>query len=288
MNGLKRLLPLLLLIPLILTSCGRVRTAKEIYKTAKRSYGACTIVSKSESGERTEVVLHDELQDFDYRVTSRMTDINIDNTSFGSIPQTSDNFLLSLQEKVRGNVRDVLDSACSEYGCTYSSDTYIEEYILIIFAPDAEKGKACALKCAEALQGQNMKQRLDGNIILAVGNESPKYIDNEHYGSVKLPDIVFRTPEDEDIDYYTRMAHMQTDPEARFLRTEKKTFRDTGAELDRVAEAVGFDDPFPTEMSSPVTFYYFRSSKGNEYFLCDFNYYDEDHREMAWYTNYTE
>ena len=27
---------------------------------------------------------------------------------------------------------------------------------------------------------------------------------------------------------------------------------------------------------------------GREYYLCDFNYYDEEYRHHAWYTNYLE
>lgn len=34
-------------------------------------------------------------------------------------------------------------------------------------------------------------------------------------------------------------------------------------------------------------FYYFQSSKGKEYYLCDFNYYEKDSSRYAWYTNYT-
>ena len=86
------------------------------------------------------------------------------------------------------------------------------------------------------------------------------------------------------MDYYTEMAHTQTDANAVFLRTEKGIFKDTGADLDRVVHVLGSDIPESPE--DEVTFFYFRSSSNEEYYLCDFNYYNEDYSKMAWYTNY--
>ena len=69
------------------------------------------------------------------------------------------------------------------------------------------------------------------------------------------------------------------------VRSRVGTFRDTGADLDRVVHVLG--SSYPEKPSDPVMFYYFQSSKGKEYYLCDFNYYEKDSSRYAWYTNYT-
>ena len=273
---------LLLLIFLSLSAgCGKVKSANQLYKQAKRDHGSCTIVSKQESADRTQVVLHDKLQDFDYTVSSSMQDISIDGTSFGSVPGDSDRFMSGLKEKVTANVKVELEKACSMDGVHYEVNAdNSSKLLLVVFARNAKDAETAAVRCAELLQEQNINNRLDGLLLYTVGNESG----DAHWGSVRLPDTTWRTPTDEAIDYYTEMARAQTDKNAQFLRMQKGTFADTGAELKRVVNMLGTE--YPTESTSPVTFYYFEASDGTEYYLCDFNYYDEESRQFAWYTNY--
>lgn len=234
------------------------------------------------NGDKTIVVLHDTLQDFDYEVVSSMSEIVIDGSDFGSLPDTGDTFEKNLKEKVIANVKDELDAACNKEGMRYE---YADgESIISIFAGSEQEGREVGLKCARILQGQNRNNRLDDLYINVLGNRYEKSYDNERFGSVKLPNISWRTPEDESVEYYTEMARMQTDKNAVFLHSELKSFADTGADLQRVVKVLGTD--YPTERTSPVHFYYFRSGDGREYYLCDFNYYDEEYGTFAWYTNY--
>lgn len=124
----------------------------------------------------------------------------------------------------------------------------------------------------------------DSFCIYVVSNEYEVYYENESFGSVKLSDLSWRTPEDEQIEYYTEMARMQTDQKAVFLRSELKTFADTGADLDNVVKTLGSE--YPTESASSVWFYYFKASDGREYYLCDFNYYNVEDGTFGWYTDY--
>lgn len=273
---------LLFVMILFASGCGKIKSGKSLYKWAKDEYGDCTIVSVTETDDETVVVLHDTLQDFDYEVISSMNEIVIDGSSFGSLPGTQDTFEKALKEKVISNVKNELDTVCNKEGMRYE---YAEgESIISIFARTEKDGREAGLKCAEILQKQNINNRLDNLCINVVSNQYDKYYANEHFGSVKLPNISWRTSEDELVEYYTEMAQMQTDEKAVFLRSELKTFADTGADLERVVNVLGED--YPTESTSPVKFYYFRSSDGKEYYLCDFNYYDEDYANYAWYTNY--
>lgn len=83
---------LLFIIVLFTSGCGEVKSKKSLYKWAKNEYGDCTIVSMTETDDKTVVVLHDTLQDFDYEVVSSMSKIVIDGSNFGSLPNTSDTF----------------------------------------------------------------------------------------------------------------------------------------------------------------------------------------------------
>lgn len=274
------ILSLIVITAVVLSGCGKVRSVNSLYSQAKREHGACTIVSKSETDEKTLVVLHDKLQDFDYEVSSYMNDIVIDGASFGSLPSDSDTFDDALRKKVLENKKTELDEICAKYDSYYELDGSF-----YIFAPDAKTAEKVSLECARVIQEENLQSRLDGMMIYTGGNEYEKHWDNEHFGSVVLPDIKWLTPEDELVMYYTEMARMQTDENAVFIRTERGTFADTGAKLDRVVSVLGTD--YPQSMNDEVTFYYFRSSSGKEYYLCDFNYYDEEYYQMAWYTNYS-
>lgn len=274
------ILSLIVITAVVLSGCGKVRSVNSLYSQAKREHGACTIVSKSETDEKTLVVLHDKLQDFDYEVSSYMNDIVIDGASFGSLPSDSDTFDDALRKKVLENTKAELDEICEKDNVYYE---FGERFI--VFAPDAKTAEKVSLECAKVIQEHNLQSRLDGLTVYAGGNENEKYWDNEHFGSVVLPDIKWLTPEDELVMYYTEMARMQTDENAVFIRTERGTFADTGAKLDRVVYVLGTN--YPQSMSDEVTFYYFKSSSGKEYYLCDFNYYDEEYYQMAWYTNYS-
>ena len=82
----------------------------------------------------------------------------------------------------------------------------------------------------------------------------------------------------------THRARSQTDSKAEFVRKEEKKFSDTGADLNRVVSTLGQD--YPTEPDSPVTYYYFKSSKGEEFYLCNFLYRDENSAAYYYFTNY--
>ena len=69
----KRFLKILFLFAMLLLSfgCGKIKSGKSLFEWAKSEYGDCTIVSMSETDDKTIVVLHDTLQDFDYEVVDK-------------------------------------------------------------------------------------------------------------------------------------------------------------------------------------------------------------------------
>lgn len=275
------ILKTLLLIPmifaaLVLSSCGNVRSAKSLYNEARQNFGNCSVVSENSTKERTAVVLHDELQDFDYEMYSSMYEITLDGSSFGSVPTDSNTFRSSLIEKVIGNNSDRLEEICYNNKAEYSVDGFIR-----ITAPDKETAMQASLGFAEIFQRENLNSRLDGLKISADSENN-----DMHFGSVVLPIIKWLSPEDELVTCFIEIAHEQTDKEAVFLRYEKIKFKDTEADISRVVSVLGTD--YPESPDDEVTIYYFRSSAGKEYYICDFNYYDDNGGYMNYYTNYSE
>ena len=296
-----------------LCGCGKVQSAKSLIRQATRDHGKCEVTSQTESDEKTEVVLKDSLQGFQYTVYSYMQDINIDGSSFGSLPSSGDTFSNALIKYVSGETNDRIEDICQKYGVALD-DTYPGSLSEIEISPDTpeETGIMAIEEIAAVIQEYNLEGRLDGHVInlshdkewlrqyyesLKAGHgEEDIYSDPEyaftlssagggvasHIGSVRLPDIRFRDHEKEQEDYYLEMAQMKN-TKAVFVRSEKKTFADTGISLDRVSQT--YDQYYPKTMSDPVTFYYF-SADGKEFYICDF--LDAELQTLTWYSNYNE
>lgn len=305
---MKRLSFLILIctfVALIVSGCGHVKSAKKLIKMAKRQHGKCEVISKTETDDKTVVRLKDELQGFEYEIISSMHDINIDGSSFGSLPHTSDTFSQSLVAYVLGDAKNELDAICQKYNATYESG-YIPLILRITVkgkAQDSNAIKVCE-ETASVLQKYNQENRMDKMTVYVehdnewfkakygtydINNYDPDYSylfssqgssEAKHIGSAVLPDCRFRDKEKEDEDYYLEMAQMKN-KNATFVRKEKKTFADTGASLDIVMNSI--DGKSPEKMSDPVTFYYFQAD-GKEFYICDFLDYNID----TWYTNYDQ
>ena len=272
---------LLAMMLFVLSGCGHVRSAKDLYSEAVRTYGECEIISQTENEDRTVLVLRDKLQGFEYTISSGMNDLMIDGATFGSTEHTGSTFHKALCDYVFSQCKGELEEICKNYGAVYDTQ---DIYFFRIGAENAKDAENAALACAEVLQSYNLNGRMDNWEIPCYRLGEKGGYTSDRFGSVKLPNIEWISREQEKTNYYVEMAHYQTDANAQFLRKEEGTFADTGADLDRVVSVLGTD--YPTESTSPVMIYYFRASDGTEYFMCDFNYYDDDHYEYQWYTNY--
>ena len=93
--------------------------------------------------------------------------------------------------------------------------------------------------------------------------------------------------EQETANSFLETARMIADTnDVELLGYEVKTFADTGADIDRVAETTY--QPYPTSANSPVTFYYFKTADGTEFYVCDFLYYDNEYYEFDWYNTFED
>ena len=298
---------------ILATGCSP-KSARGLIRQARRDHGPCEVVSQTTDDEGSVVVLRDELQGFEYRVSSNMADINVDGASFGSVPASSDSFNRALHNYVLEDAAAELEDICAEYGLSEEGSN-LEDCFRYSADPEFsdEQAQEGIEKIADVFQRYNLESRMDGWTIYLEHGEGwltayyeqlmndyegediysdPEYSyilssagggDLCHIGSVRLPDTSFRDPAKEDEDYYLEMAQMK-DPDAVFIRSEEMPFSDTGADLYNVVET--YDQSYPRTEDDMVMVYYFEAD-GQEFFIC--NFLVNNRVEYGeWYSNYGE
>ena len=213
-----------------------VKSPNKLLRYARRTYGECELVDSEQTDDYTRIIVRDELQGFEYQVTSGMYDMNLDGSSFGSLEDTRSNFDL-------------------------------------------------ALECAEVLQEYNLENRMDNLEIVVQAYHAYNDEGDKRYGSVVLPNIEWVSHEQETANYFLDTARMIADTnDVELVGVEVKTFADTGLDIELVAQTTY--QTYPTSADSPVTFYYFKTGDGTEFYVCDFLYYVNDYYDSDWYNNY--
>lgn len=298
---------------ILVTGCSP-KSASSLIRQAGRDHGPCEVISQTTDDGGSVVVLRDELQGFEYRVSSKMTDLYIDGASFGSVPDSTDTFDWALHFYVLEDAAAELEDICEEYGLSEEESNLVDCFW---YSVDQDVSDQQAQEGIEMIAGvfqrYNLKSRMDGwTIYLEHGDgyltsyyEKLKseyegediYSDPEYsyilstaggselrrIGSVRLPDTSFRDRDKEAEDYYLEMAQMK-DPDAVFVRSEQVPFSKTGADLYYVVES--HNQPYPRTADDMVMVYYFEAD-GKEFFICNFLVNNRvDYGE--WYSNYEE
>ena len=261
----------ILMSGILCTGCGHVKNAKRLIREARAAHGDCTVISQTETEDKTEVVLKDTLQGFEYTVRSYMTDINVDNTSFGSVPDSSDSFMAALIDYTLNESSERIAALLKEHNATFEQDR------MSITVPVGDDGIAVTEKMAKILQEYNLENRMDG-VIIRVGD------DKTHLGSCRLPDISFRDHEKEIEDDYMMKAENLMSSVSRknrsltFVKKEKVAFSEIGIDLSRVSI---YSNNKVEKESDPVTLYYFQTNC-QTFYIADFI----DSNTGADYTNF--
>ncbi len=259
-----------------------VKSPNKLLRYARRTYGECELVDSEQTDDYTRIIVRDELQGFEYQVTSGMYDMNLDGSSFGSLEDTRSNFDLALEEYVFGEVQDELEDICEEAGVEGSSDDFC---LWLIRCDEEQAGIDAALECAEVLQEYNLENRMDNWEIVVQAYHAYNDEGDKRYGSVVLPNIEWVSHEQETANYFLDIARMIADTnDVELVGVEVKTFADTGLDIELVAQTTY--QTYPTSADSPVTFYYFKTGDGTEFYVCDFLYYVNDYYDSDWYNNY--
>ena len=267
-----------------LTSCGKPKGVKELLANAEKLHGACKLVSQVVTDDNVSIVVHDELQDFDYECESYMEPLFDNKKTDDKIPVTKDNFNTRLREKVMKDNQKELDSIEEKYETRFQ----LFEEKLYVYCDNLKFAEKAAVKTAELFQVGNLKHRLDGMEICAQSVEKDKSPTDdregkdEQFGYVILPSTSWV---DDPSGEYTRLAQKLISSKVRFVRRETRTFEETGMKLDRVYQDP--EKPYPTSENSEVVFYFFAFPNGLEYYICNFDHYTDAAQTVhERYTNY--
>lgn len=198
---MKKVLSVVLILTLVLglASCAMPKSANALIREAEAKHGKCTVVSIEKADGGYTVVLHDELQDFDYTVRSFKDQFEADGAKFGSYADKRDSFEESLADKVISEVEDELDRICEETGTRYLKDRSKSIYLLpSVFANDEESGRKAIEAFAGVIQKHNLEGRMD-NWTMIVFKDSDRLRSGEtklpygkKMGSVTLPDLTYK------------------------------------------------------------------------------------------------
>lgn len=262
---MKKIVSVILICSMLIcmTAC-RPQSSRELIREARNEHGDCEVVSVTEEDDSVEVVLHDELQDFDYLVRSYMVDVNLDGGRVGRARSSTDTFYEELANMVFENIEDELEAICEETGTSYLSQDDTIYLLPVIVVEDEESGIEAGIRVAELVREYNLDGRMDSWSIVI---QDPH---NYRYGHVGLTDICFVDNYQETINGYLELARTYDDG-ARYLRGEEMPFSETGCDLDLVSS---FEDDHPTSEDDIVTLYYFEDSNGEEFWIASFSLQD--------------
>ena len=260
---------------LVLSAC-HVKSESQIVRYANQNFGSAELVStqNTENGDRT-CILRDKQYGFEYYVKSEMHDINIDGSKFGSTESTDSDFSSKYIDLLKSTCQAQFDEIAQTDRVEISYEGYFD---------------FMKIKCTAEKSGFLEAAEKISDIIISF--DSRKYYKSKHFsvydmndkrlGAYYIHEKRWVDVADEDDDFYIERAKM-LNRNAKFIRKEKKLFKDTGFAPDQVRISLG-EEEYTYE--TPVQYYYF-SVNGKEFFIADFILKDH-YSDIQQYNNYDE
>lgn len=245
----------------LIVSKTHTKSPDNILKKARRTHGACTLISSEERDGKVFVTVRDDLQGFTYTLCSAMQDMSCDGSTLFRYESTGDDFDRRLFEFTLDRIRPQLEAILSFYGadCDFQ---YRNEMLMDIHTPDIRTAADLTYRLYLVWQSMNANHRLDRKILsVCTGNR-------EHIGSMVLPESAFLDRETEEIRWV--MQHISIPAgraDIRYLRTETHTLAEIGCPVSRVSQNIGAY--CPQKPDDPVKCFYF-TVNGQEYFAANF------------------
>lgn len=244
----KRLI-LLFLTCFLLSGCGEVSDKEDLLDYVESSYGDCELLSDTFSDNSRVLLLKDDEYSFEYRVTSYLSDMNVDGTSFGEIPSTSstftDSYLDFFTDKYSKQLRKLEnDNDCSiEFYDDFNTNGSMPLVFLKV-TKDTDYDSVC-------LSLISMLKEYDTREYLSRGSISIS-LDNESIGEYSLEDSDFTSKDDLETASMLESAYnimdvyfdvdIYSSSELKFLSSEVLSIKDIqGLEDEQLAYTLGDD-----------------------------------------------
>lgn len=260
----------------LLSSCGHVTSLRSLKFQAKQN-GKCTYVRCEEGDDFRTAYFEDELG-FEYYIKSYMSDINIDGSSFGSVPSTYSNF----KEKYFGYLCDTINSEYPDSSVIMKLDAVADVKMV---AQNGEADPDDVTKMGKKFVKMEDRRKFIDSVI-------PVYSDDEHYdslGSYGIAQKRYLDPTETEGEYYMdrirEYASMKNDKKVKPVYTRHKhmNYSDVPGLSDKeLASSAQDKDP----KVNGVDVYYF-TLNDQEYFITDALIYDESYySDVYFYNNY--
>ena len=272
---------IILIVVLALGGCSmKLKTSDDALRYARMNYGSAELISEQNNGENSVTfTLKDKDHGFTYTVTSKITEMNIDGSSFGKYESTSDDYMSCFRDFILDDSSEKFDEIKNRYNIeTEIPDISLHSLMHIhIKNGDTADAKDAAVQTAEIFKSYE-KKKLFAIYDVSVFDENDNII-----GKCNISDGKWQNAEelyDERIISWAKNKSRNAD----YLYKEKKTFKDTGLSLgDVVKFYYDSDINCPQEPDDEVTCYYFKAGN-KEFFVYDFWTVERN----EWYTNYYE
>lgn len=263
----------------VLCGCNKnLKTQGQAVSYAKVRYGDCKVVAEDKiNDEKIVYTMKDNDYGFEYKVTSSISSIMIDGSSFGGHESTSDDFLFNFRDYIENDSAEKFDLVRKKYNMETEDADMILKSVMYLHMKDndMENAENAAKQTAYIFKHYEKKKVFsvydivvydpNGDLMGRCMVETGKWMDKE---AIKDDKIIQWAKE--------------KNSNAKYLRKETRTFADTGVSADDVVKFhYESDVKSPQNGSDPVTYYYFEAD-GKEFFVCDF--WTKQHDK--WYTNY--
>ena len=259
----------------LLSAC-HVKSESQIIRYANQNFGSAELVS-TESTEKDgkKCIMRDKQYGFEYYVKSEMNDIIIDGSKFGSTESTDSDFSTQYFDLLKSTCQAQFDEiAKSDSVEINDGDSF--DFMKVKFTVENINILSTAEKIADNIIDFDSRKYYR-NSFLGIYDMNDKRLGAYYIHEKRWVDVA-----DEDDDFYIERAKM-LNRNAKFIRKEKKLFKDTGFAPDQVQTYL--TDPEYT-YETPVQYYYF-SVNGKEFFIADFILKDH-YSDIQQYNNYDE
>ena len=233
-----------------------ISSRNKLVKYARNRYGACTFIREEHGGsgddEYRTVYLKDKDTGIEYSVTSCKNDLYIDDSYFGSAPDTSSDFPELYNDWLLDEAKKDLKDLSKEYDFDY--EIYIETFAIRFDGRiDIDDAFDIAEECDEILEEYDIKDMRPHNYSLFADEKISIGYYNTETG-LQTESSAYRV-----IDF----VYNNYDPDAVYLDS-------LGAYLNQFLSYEEIDELFPDGKGmTSGTAYYFRDSDGDQFIAID-------------------
>ena len=176
---------------LLLSGC--VASKSSLVSYANSRYGNAKLISYSKDSDSSYAIFLDKDYNFQYRVNSYMSSIDIDGSYFGSVPSKSDNYREMFVSYLKSNIGDGFSNFDCDCSISWNDDFNHNNYLIRVDFNSSDVSD-CLIKIGDLVSSYDKKGFLNGTNVSAYYNDS-------FYGKYDFSSKSFFSREESKIDW---------------------------------------------------------------------------------------